>query len=128
MQHLWQAHYQILLIIWLKEFTKIKCKNEHFDKKCKTLALNRNIVIAFLNTQTLNTIYYFTYVYVAIKITKKNDKILNKRFGNTYKLSNNNINKFILLLQKGGYPYEYMDELEKFNETSLSEKKVFKVT
>ena len=31
-------------------------------------------------------------------------------------------NKFILLLQKGAYPYEYMDDWEKFNETSLSEK------
>ena len=34
-------------------------------------------------------------------------------------------NKFILLLQKGVYPYEYMNDLEKFNETSLSEKEDF---
>ena len=26
---------------------------------------------------------------------------------------------FILLLQKGVYPYEYMDDCKKFNETSL---------
>ena len=52
-------------------------------------------------------------------------KILKKRFANTYKFSNDDINKFILLLRKGVYPYEYMDEWEKFNETSLPEKEDF---
>ena len=33
----------------------------------------------------------------------------------------NNINKFMLLLWKSVYPYEYMDDWEKFTET-LSEK------
>ena len=45
-----------------------------------------------------------------------------KRSANTNKLSNHHINKFVLLLQKGVYPYEYMDGWEKFNETSLPEK------
>ena len=31
----------------------------------------------------------------------------------------------ILLLQKGIYPYEYMDDWEKFDETSLPEKEDF---
>ena len=48
-----------------------------------------------------------------------------KRFFNTYNLSNHDINKFILLLQKGVYPYEYMDEWEKFRENSLPEKDDF---
>ena len=30
-----------------------------------------------------------------------------------------------MLLQKGGYPYEYMDSWERFNETTLPNKKVF---
>ena len=34
-------------------------------------------------------------------------------------------NKFILLLIKGVYPYEYMDNWERFNETSLPDKDVF---
>ena len=34
-------------------------------------------------------------------------------------------NKFILLLQKGVFRYEYMDDCEKFNETSLPEKEDF---
>ena len=46
-------------------------------------------------------------------------------FKNTFKFSNNDINKFILLLRKVVYPYEYMDDWEKFNETSLPEKEEF---
>ena len=40
-------------------------------------------------------------------------------------ISINDINKCILLLRKGVYPYEYMDDWEKFNETILTEKKEF---
>ena len=36
-----------------------------------------------------------------------------------------NNNKFILLLQKGVYFSEYMDDWEKFIETSLTEKEEF---
>ena len=35
------------------------------------------------------------------------------------------INKFILLLRKGVYPYEYMDNWERFDETSLPDKEDF---
>ena len=35
------------------------------------------------------------------------------------------INKFILLLRKGFYPYEYMDSWERFDETSLPDKEAF---
>ena len=45
--------------------------------------------------------------------------MLKERFSNTHKFSNHDSNKFILLLQKGFYSYEYMDAWEKFNETSL---------
>ena len=55
----------------------------------------------------------------------KFDEKLKERFFNTYKFSNHDNNKFILLLQKGVYPYEYMDDWEKFNETSLPEKEDF---
>ena len=40
-------------------------------------------------------------------------------------MSNYDKNKSILLLRKGIYPYEYMDDWEKFNETSLPEKEDF---
>ena len=56
---------------------------------------------------------------------KKFNKDLIKKFKNTYSFCNNDLNKFILLLRKGVYPYEYMDSWEKFNETSLPSKKDF---
>ena len=49
------------------------------------------------------------------------DENLEKRFGNTYKFSNNDI-KFILLLRKGVYPHQYTDDWKKFNKISLPEK------
>ena len=52
---------------------------------------------------------------------KFNEK-LKERFFNTYKFSKHDNNRFILLLRKGVYPYEYMDDWEKFNETLLPEK------
>ena len=48
-----------------------------------------------------------------------------KRFKNTFKFSNNDISNFILLVRKGVYCYDYMDEWEKFNETSLPEKELY---
>ena len=39
--------------------------------------------------------------------------------------SNNDISKFILLLRKGVYPYEYNDEWEKFNAASFPKKEKF---
>ena len=48
-----------------------------------------------------------------------------KKFKNTYSFCNNDLNKFILFLRKGVYPYEYMDSWERFNETSLRSKKEF---
>ena len=38
----------------------------------------------------------------------KTDEEFKKRFKNTFKYSNNNINKFMLCV----YPYEYMDDWE----------------
>ena len=54
--------------------------------------------------------------------SNKLDEKLKKRFKNSFKFSNNNINKFILLLKKGVYPYEYIDDWESFNEVTLPEK------
>ena len=46
-----------------------------------------------------------------------------KKFPTTYKFCNGNLNKFVLLLRKCIYPYEYMDSWERFIETSLPPKK-----
>ena len=56
---------------------------------------------------------------------KKFNKELIKRFKSTYEFCNKDLNKFILLLRKGVYPYEYMDNWERFDETSLPSKESF---
>ena len=48
-----------------------------------------------------------------------------KKFHNTYRFFNEDVHNFVLLLKKGVYPYEYMDNWEKFNETSLPDKESF---
>ena len=48
-----------------------------------------------------------------------------KKFPNAYQFCNGDINKFVLLLKKRVCPYEYMDNWEIFDETSLSDKKTF---
>ena len=48
-----------------------------------------------------------------------------KKFSSIYQFCNGDLNKFILLLRKGIYPYEYMDSWEKFDETTLPPKEAF---
>ena len=48
-----------------------------------------------------------------------------KRFENTYEFCDRHINKFILLLRKGVYPYEYMDSWKRFDEEFLFSKEAF---
>ena len=47
---------------------------------------------------------------------------------NTNKFSNHDKNKFVLLFQKGFYPYEYIGNCVKLKEISLPEKNIFSVT
>ena len=53
------------------------------------------------------------------------NKDLIERFANIYEFCNGDLNKVILLLRKGVYPYEYMDYWERFDETSLPDKESF---
>ena len=53
------------------------------------------------------------------------NKELIEIFASTYEFCNKDLNKFILLLRKGVYPYEYMDNWERFDETSLPSKESF---
>ena len=65
--------------------------------------------------------------YFESKKNQKKDfmKELIKRFANIYEFCNEDINKFILLLRKSVYPYEYIDSWERFDETSLPDKEAF---
>ena len=60
---------------------------------------NENLILKCFNSKT----YYEKYF----------NKELIKKFKNTDNFCNNDINKFVSLLRKGVYPYEYMDSLWK---------------
>ena len=51
-QDLWQAHYQILLIMLLKESIKLNINTNTMIKNVKLAELNINFLTAFLNTKT----------------------------------------------------------------------------
>ena len=48
-----------------------------------------------------------------------------KKFPSVYQFCNGDLNKFILLLRKSVYPYEDMDNWEKFDESTLPPKEDF---
>ena len=48
-----------------------------------------------------------------------------KKFPSIYQFCKGDLNKFILLLRKGVYPYEYMDSWRRFDETTLPPNEVF---
>ena len=48
---------------------------------------------------------------------KKINKDLIQIFANTNEFCNGDLDKFILLLRKGIYPYEYMDSRQRFDKT-----------
>ena len=53
-----------------------------------------------------------------------NEDLIN-RFASTYEFCDKDINKFIFLLRKGIYPYEYMNTWERFDEVLLLNKEDF---
>ena len=59
---------------------------------------------------------------------KKFNNELIKRFASTYEFCNKDLNKFILLLRKGVYPYEYMDNWERLTKHHYPIKNLFIVT
>ena len=52
------------------------------------------------------------------------DQLIEKFFS-IYQFCDDDLNKFVLLLRKGVYPYEYMKSWEKFEETKLLPKEAF---
>ena len=104
-----QPHYQNLFIISLKFIPKrdsVEIKTANLNVNLKDLKITNFFIIAKeCRKEQLKPIYG-----------------LIKKFSNTCKFCTIDINKFILLLKKGVYPYEYLDSWERFNETTLSNK------
>ena len=107
---------------------EIKFKYGHDDKKCEICRDKYKYCDCFLEYTT------FKDGLIEYECCNKNyqqnhifdfDEKLNERFLNKYRFSNHDKNNFILLLRKGVYPYDYMDDWENFNETSLPEKEDF---
>ena len=92
--------------------------NIHNDKciKCKS-----NLCFV----RAINEKFIFKCIDCEKKYEKEFNKELLERFANTYKFCNNDLDKFIMLLRKGVYPYEYIDEWDKFSEKVLPGKDSF---
>ena len=96
-----------------------------------------NLFEGFHNNKFIDCTFYFDYMSIKddqvifrcfdCKNNYKKDlnKELIKRSANIYEFCDEYINKFILLLRKGVFAYEYMHSWKRFNETSLPNKKVF---
>ena len=85
----------------------IKCKSN----LCFVRAINEKLIFKCIDCEK--------------EYEKEFNKELIERFANTYKFCDNDLDKFIMLLRKGVYPYVYIDEWDKFNEKVLPGKESF---
>ena len=85
----------------------IKCKSN----LCFVRAINEKLIFKCIDCEK--------------EYEKEFNKELLERFANTYKFCDNDLNKFIMLLRKCVYPYEYIDEWDKFNEKIIPSKESF---
>ena len=126
-QNLLQAHYQILSIIFLKEFIKLNVNMDAIIKNVKTYGIKYKYCNCFHEYRNFrdDLIEYKCLCCSNKNYQQKIDEKIKKKFVNAWKFSNHDN----LFLQKGVHPYEYMNDLVKINETLLPEKKkIFTVT
>ena len=99
-----KVNYETLLITYLKLIIKNTqhVKKNQIKSKCDYIGFKDNRLR-----------------YECKKCLKKCSKSIDgliKNFSNIYQFCNGDLNKFVLLLRKGVYPYEYMDSWERFDE------------
>ena len=122
-QNLLQAHYQILSIMFLKEFIKLNVNMDAIIKNVKTYGIKYKYCNCFHEYRNFrdDLIEYKCFCCSNKNYQQKIDEKIKKKFVNAWKFSNHDN----LFLQKGVHPYEYMNDYVKINETSLPEKKDF---
>ena len=98
-----------MLIIYLKRFITKNVKNVIFV--FSTSIEDHQLICKCINCDKNHRLHF--------------DKESIKIFANIYEFCDRDIDKFILLLRKGAYPYEYMDSWERFNKTLLLSKRDF---
>ena len=105
---------------------KVKCTYGHDDKKSETCGITYEECDCFLEYANFED-YLIEYKCLCSNknYQQKFDEKLKERFFNIYRVSNHDNNRLISLLQKGVHTYEYMNNWENFNETSLPEKEDF---
>ena len=95
----------------------------HDDKKCETYGIKYKYCDCFLEyTNLKDDLLEYKCLCCNKSYQQKFDENLKEQLFDTYKFSNHDNNKLILLLPKGVYHYEYMGDWEKFNEILLPEK------
>ena len=110
-----KLHYQILLITCLEFLLEKYAKNAWKEKK-----INAECKFDGLEDDRLS--------YKCRECGEKwHDSIngLINKLPSIYQFCNGDLNKFILLLRKGAYPYEDMDNWETFDETTIPPKEAF---
>ena len=82
--------------------------------------LHNNRCVDYMTTKDEKLI--FTWFTCKKNYKKGFNKELIEIYANIYEFCNGDLNKFILLFRKDVYPHEYMDNWERFDETSLPDK------
>ena len=85
----------------------IKCKSN----LCFVRAINEKLIFKCIDCEK--------------EYEKEFNNELIERFANIFKFCDNDFDKFIMLLRKGVYPYEYIDGWDKFNEKIIPSKDSF---
>ena len=109
-----KINYQTLLITYLKLTIRI---TKHAWREKIT---NQNVNLSEFKNNRLN--------YRCKECKGTSTKSINElieKFPSVYQFCDGDLDKFVLLLRKGVYPYEHMDSWERFDETSLPPKKAF---
>ena len=118
-KHLWQAHYQNVA----NRIHRIKCKYIHDDKKCETCGIKYKYCDCFLEyTNFEDDLIEYKVLLCNKNCQRQFDEKLKEHFLIHTLFLTTTIITFFFLLWKGVYSYEYIDDREKFNETSLPEK------